>query len=313
MCGIAGLSLAADERCYPTKISAAMLRAIAHRGPDATGAAWVEPKSLEVWFQKEPVPASQFIPMLDLHGARTAILHTRYGTQGAKENNDNNHPIVLPGMVGIHNGMLRNDDALFALTGAERIGQVDSEAAFALLNHHDGTDTCTRLAMLEGSAALAWLTVDDEGLSDRVLHLARVTSSPLWVAQSNRGSFFFGSTRGTIEAAEKEMGQVFPFVQMIPEGTYMRIRRGCIIEWAIIPLPVRPEPKQSVWVGSKAKTHQPKAKNQNQKQTPKTKQQPLPDIADTFMGDDDGYWAWKHHKARRQEHAAAMQERRWTP
>jgi len=223
-----------------------MLRMIEHRGRDATGAAWVAPQSLAVYFQKDNVPASKFIPMLNLEGARTAILHTRYGTKGTATNPANNHPIVLPGMVGIHNGMLRNDDALFAMLGegTTRYGQVDSEAAFALLNADDKTPTTHRLGMIEGSAALAWLNVDDEGCSDRVLHLARVSSSPLWIGSTPKGSLLFGSTRGTIEAGARVIGARLQFVQEVSEGTYLRVHRGKVVEWTAIPgrVPAAPKP-----------------------------------------------------------------------
>ena len=231
------MSLAPDEKCYPTRVAAAMLLAIEHRGKDATGAAWVAPKSLSVYFQKENVTASKFVPSLNLEGARTVILHTRYATKGSPKVNGNNHPIVVPGMVGVHNGCLRNDDALFDMLGdqVERYAQVDSEAAFALLNAADKTPITERLSLLEGSAALAWLTVDDEGLSDRVLHLARVSSSPLWLGQTPKGSTLFGSTLGAVEAGAKAMGTTLVYRHQVKEGTYLTVHRGTVTGWHTIP------------------------------------------------------------------------------
>ena len=219
-----------------------MLRAIEHRGKDATGAAWVAPQSLSVYFQKDNVSASHFIPSLNLQVARTVILHTRYATKGSPKVSANNHPIVIPGMVGIHNGCLRNDDALFDMLGkeVERFGQVDSEAAFALLNAEDSTPVTERLALLEGSAALAWLHVDDEGLSDRVLHLARVSASPLWIGQTAKGSTLFGSTLGTIEAGAKAMHATLITRHQVKEGTYVQVRRGQIVKIDTIPMRARP-------------------------------------------------------------------------
>lgn len=241
MCGIAGMSLAPGEKCYPTKVATAMLKAIAHRGPDATGAAWVAPNSMAVYFQKDAVPVHAFLPGFNLEGARTCILHTRYATQGDKAFEQNNHPIIVPGMVGIHNGCLRNDDAIFSLLdGVERYGQVDSEAAFALLNANlPDMSVLDRLTLLEGSAALAWLHVDDEGLSDRVLHLARVSSSPLWLGQTDKGSTLFASTKAAVQAGALAMGAQLPFLHEVAEGTYLRVRRGVIIEWSAIPMPKR--------------------------------------------------------------------------
>lgn len=236
MCGIAGFSLAPDERCQPTTIARAMLREIAHRGPDATGAAWVAPKTLDVYVQKEAVPASRFAPGLNLEGARTCIMHTRWATKGSTTNALNNHPIDVHGIVGVHNGVIRNDDAVFDLLDAERFGQVDSEAAFALLNYEAEMSIGDRLSLLEGSAALAWLTVDDEGKSDRVLHLARVASSPLWIGQTDLGSTFFGSTRRTLVAAVSNVaGARLTFEHEVPEGCYVRVSRGRICEAVAMP------------------------------------------------------------------------------
>ena len=37
--------------------------------------------------------------------------------------------------VGIHNGIIDNDDEIFTLSGFPRVGEVDSEVIFNLLNH----------------------------------------------------------------------------------------------------------------------------------------------------------------------------------
>jgi len=192
---------------------------------------------MDVFMAKEPVSAYRFAPTLNLEGARTAILHTRWATKGATTNNLNNHPIDVHGIVGVHNGVLNNDDAIFDLLGSERFGEVDSEAAFALLNHANELSVTDRLTLLDGSAALAWLTVDDEGKSDRVLHLARVRHSPLWLGQTAAGSTVFGSTLRTIQAGASAMKATLVFQHVVEEGTYIQVRRGVIQEWADIPRP----------------------------------------------------------------------------
>lgn len=235
MCGIAGLSLAPEEKTYPTRVAAAMLREIESRGPDATGVAFVQPGTLDVMYQKEATKARYFAPRMNLEGSRTAILHTRWATKGSFKVEENNHPIVRPGIVGVHNGQIRNDDDLFRVLHAERYGEVDSEAIFALVQAEVPQSVAERLAVLQGSAAIAWLNVDDEGKSDRVLHLARVSGSPLWIGQTRKGSTLFGSTRPTIMAGAAAMNTRLVFEHQVEEGTYFRIRRGVILEWAGIP------------------------------------------------------------------------------
>lgn len=247
MCGIAGFSLHPAESCHPTQLARAMLREIVHRGPDATGAAWVSPKTQDVFVQKDAVSAHRFAPMLNLEGARTCILHTRWATKGTVKNNLNNHPIDAHGIVGVHNGVIRNDDAVFDVLGslAERYGEVDSEAIFALLNADVEMPITDRLTLLEGSAAIAWLTVDDEGKSDRSLHIARVAHSPLWVGQTDGGSFLFGSTQRTLVAGVAAIkGAKMSYCEEMPEGMYGRISRGRICD-------VTPLPKSNPIVGAK--------------------------------------------------------------
>lgn len=65
------------------------------------------------------------------------IGHCRLKTKGSELDNHNNHPIVRKDVVGVHNGMISNDDAIFRIYEKTfpRNGYVDSEAIFALVEH----------------------------------------------------------------------------------------------------------------------------------------------------------------------------------
>ncbi|HEY76689.1 MAG TPA: hypothetical protein G4O00_11010 [Thermoflexia bacterium] len=63
--------------------------------------------------------------------------HTRMPTKGDPLRNVNNHPLRTEHVVGIHNGVISNDDELFARLGLPRAGEVDSEIAFRLLDTVD--------------------------------------------------------------------------------------------------------------------------------------------------------------------------------
>ena len=67
--------------------------------------------------------------------AAQALIHVRDFTKGHPEIAANNHPIRHGTVVGIHNGIIENDDELLARYGIERAEPqmtVDSEAIFAL-------------------------------------------------------------------------------------------------------------------------------------------------------------------------------------
>lgn len=68
--------------------------------------------------------------------------HCRAKTKGSQLYNVNNHPIVRKKVVGVHNGHISNDDAIFSTHGLKRNGEVDSEALFALIESTaEKTDT----------------------------------------------------------------------------------------------------------------------------------------------------------------------------
>jgi glucosamine 6-phosphate synthetase-like amidotransferase/phosphosugar isomerase protein len=73
------------------------------------------------------------------------IGHCRLKTKGTETNNVNNHPIVCGDVVGVHNGMISNDDRIFEIYTKviERHGHVDSEVIFALINHFARNYKCS--------------------------------------------------------------------------------------------------------------------------------------------------------------------------
>lgn len=232
MCGIAGFCLSReDNHLNARKVSMALLQEIVKRGNHATGASWVkgnkETKKAEIVVSKAPVSAYQFEPYLAKMPAKTtrAILHTRFATQGSPQDNLNNHPIVCGRIVGAHNGVLSNDNAIFDYLNVERKGEVDSEAAFALLNRtiHSPAEV---LQSLKGRASLCWFDSKDK----RNLHLARVEGSPLAIGQTEGGSLFFASTMQLLVAGCDKAGVDLKWVEDIEPMTYMKIRNGEILE-----------------------------------------------------------------------------------
>ncbi len=121
------------------------------RGTDATGVAYVSRRKIAVL--KNPMKARDFVRTkkfneanrkyirLDGDGGTISVIgHCRMKTKGEPENNNNNHPIVTNNIVGVHNGVISNDEQLFAkFKGYNaqfgRRGRVDSEIIFRLIEH----------------------------------------------------------------------------------------------------------------------------------------------------------------------------------
>ena len=229
MCGIAGFCLNKEECVDAKKLSAALLESIVERGRDATGAAWYNGLKDEIRYTKAPVSAYVFksthVPLIP-SGVKNVILHTRFATQGSPKNEHNNHPIVVGNLVGVHNGHISNDKELLKqYPNHKRIGEVDSEAAFVMAKYDE--NPLEVFPDIVGRAALAWI----DGDAGRELNLARVTGSPLCVAQTPKGSTIFASTKPLLEKAMKKVDLKIEWIVEMKEFEYMKVRNGAIVEY----------------------------------------------------------------------------------
>ncbi len=144
MCGLTGVLLYPTSRSPETweeikKIATANLLFNEERGREAAGIAVIQSDGRYQLF-KQPVPASELVEMedyrrvLDTVGDETVCIlgHTRAPTKGSRWRNVNNHPLIAGHVIGIHNGVIYNDDLLFDQLQLPRAGEVDSEIIFRL-------------------------------------------------------------------------------------------------------------------------------------------------------------------------------------
>src|SRR2546428_5792311 len=186
LCGIAGYSLDPQSRVERTLAARALLAGIAERGADAVGYAYRSPGS-PIAVHKQRSGATALLERIHVPEDATKLLvHVRDYTKGHPGLAANNHPIRHGAVVGIHNGIIRNDDELFVQHGISRAAPkmtVDSEIIFALAQRSRG-QTARALQQLYGSMATAWL---DEGRSE--LLIARGMGRPLWLGPREDGLF----------------------------------------------------------------------------------------------------------------------------
>ncbi len=202
MCGIAGYSLSASSRVPRTLAAQALLAGIAERGADAVGYAYRAAASpAEV--HKQQSGASALLHEIEIPDDATQVLvHVRDYTKGHPTIAANNHPIRHGAVVGIHNGIIVNDEELFArhaIARDEPEMTVDSEIIFALAERARGR-TGRALEQLYGSMATAWL---DDSRSELVL--ARGMGRPLWIGEGTE-ELFFASTKLALELVEHYTG-----------------------------------------------------------------------------------------------------------
>lgn len=225
MCGIAGYSLSARSGVDRTLAAQALLAGIAERGADAVGYAYRRGHS-PVTIHKQRSGASALLEEVLVPASTTeALIHVRDYTKGHPRIEANNHPIRHGAVVGVHNGIIFNDDELMREHGFERAEPemtVDSEAIFALAEAHDGQPRA--LEQLRGSMATAWL---DERCPE-TLFLARGVGRPLWLG-TGRNETLFASTKAALEIAEKFL-RLKLRKREVNEGTLAVVAEGEVLE-----------------------------------------------------------------------------------
>lgn len=158
MCSIHGIAFQKDhivrhEELVHELITELMLKGM-QRGRTASGLCYTSGRKMTI--VKDKLDAADLVKTefykqslkkyVKFRGDRTDQLlsvlgHCRQKTKGTEQNNDNNHPIRYKNVVGVHNGIISNDDVQFEKykDSFSRNAQVDSEIIFALVNHFSTT------------------------------------------------------------------------------------------------------------------------------------------------------------------------------
>ena len=203
MCGIAGYSLSPDSSVKRTLAAQALLAGIAERGADAVGYAH-RGASAAVTVHKRRSGASELLGRAPRPSASTQVLvHVRDYTKGHPTIEANNHPIRHGSVVGIHNGIIVNDEEIFARLRLR-----------ARPSGHDGRlggdlrPRRARRGQPEGARGAA--RRDGDRLARRALRLRRSSlparvGRPLWLGTAGK-ELFFASTRARSTWSSRRSG-----------------------------------------------------------------------------------------------------------
>lgn len=150
MCGIFGIANYSERKLSKwrekdlSKLTINLLSESEIRGTDASGICILSDDSVGVF--KDMVKGSEiknFSPFKSLlekiseeSKFKSLIGHTRAQTKGSPKFNANNHPIIANKTIGVHNGIISNDEMLFTKykSKIDREGTVDSEIIFRLID-----------------------------------------------------------------------------------------------------------------------------------------------------------------------------------
>src|SRR6266568_8403886 len=228
MCGIAGYSVRPRSGVERTLAAQALLAAIAERGADAVGYAYRAPGETYATIVKQRTPASELLDRVAVpQGANQLLVHVRDYTKGHPSINANNHPVRHGPIVGIHNGIITNDDELLAPHSCARVEPrmtVDSEAIFALAAH--SRNDARALEHLRGAMATGWMDERELG----VVFVARGSGRPLWLGEA-RNAVFFASTKVALEVVERYCALKLR-KRELREGMWLALKDGQIIRRA---------------------------------------------------------------------------------
>jgi len=230
MCAIAGFSLSNNSKISPRRLSHALLVEMDVRGNQASGFAW-QSASGSGLFKKDVAGANLSLKSMP-KDVGVAVLHTRYATHGSTKNMANNHPVLSPDrqIALVHNGVIWNHNTVRSFIDA-KLPEVDTAVIPALLSQYP--NDLSKLEMLDGDASVAWLD-EDERLT---LKVARISHSPLCVAQLVDGSFVFASTESILMSALKSIGLKPIYLENVPERTLLTVRGGRLDAVEILPEP----------------------------------------------------------------------------
>jgi glucosamine 6-phosphate synthetase-like amidotransferase/phosphosugar isomerase protein len=225
MCGIAGYSLSTRSAVDRTLAAQSLLAGIAERGADAVGYAYRIPEDPYPVVTKQRTPASELLDRIAVPQPATELLvHVRDYTKGHPSISANNHPVRHGPVIGIHNGIILNDDELLEPHDCARREPrmtVDSEAIFCLAAHsHNDSRT---LENLTGSFATAWL---DERVAGTVF-VARGAGRPLWLGVGKH-EIFFASTKPALEVVER-YAHVKLRKREVKIGTFLALRDAKVV------------------------------------------------------------------------------------
>src|SRR2546421_2314338 len=222
MCGIAGYSLSSRSGVDRTLAAQALLAGIADRGADAVGYAYRGGHDTYPVVTKQRTAASRLLDRIEVpEHADELLIHVRDYTKGHPSIPANNHPVRHGPVVGIHNGIITNDDELLAphsCARAEPRMTVDSEAIFALAAHSQNDPRA--LEAIAGSMATAWLDQREPG----TVFAARGVGRPLWLRRG-RNEGFFASTPRAPEIASEYTGVRLRLTEL-PDGAFPPPRGG---------------------------------------------------------------------------------------
>lgn len=205
MCGIFG----ACGSDFGTRDLTVLARHAEQRGQDSSGIMAFRPDGYAVW--RGPRPITRLLREVNLDAAPFAMGHSRLVTNGMADN----QPVLREGICVIHNGIVVNDEELWACLRKQRQLEIDSEviAAIAAEALEDGASPEELSTLILNRC---------QGTVAAVMAIPRLGKLLLF---SNNGSLYLGKRAETTFFAS----EAFPLAQLRCHDI-QQIMEGVILE-----------------------------------------------------------------------------------
>lgn len=262
MCGIFGV-VANDRARHNRQVLLRALRTLAaesqSRGKDSSGLVLQERQAGAYQVFKGAIPLDRLLRSvavsagLDLalqayHGGGqpsfVAFGHSRLVTNGSQLNDENNQPVVKSGLIGIHNGIIVNDEALWEKHPAlSREYRIDTEVMLALVRSY--------LAAGHGIAgAMAALEQEIEGtvstallVPERAALILYTNNGSLYTLDTGRGLFLFASEYYPLKVVAQQQPDMVgpePSIQQLESGSGIILDLTRLVSQRFITAATRP-------------------------------------------------------------------------
>jgi hypothetical protein len=223
MCGILGV--VSSGAAFDTTILDSALNSLAcaaeSRGKDSSGVMLRSAVDEELRVYKGPVPLTRLwhAPevastvkaqvMRHARDRRPLVIagHSRLVTNGSQLAEDNNQPVIKDGVLGIHNGIIVNDECLWKkFPQLQRHYDVDTEVMLALVRHFLSTETATAAAISRTVAAIKGTVSACLLFADRPELALFTNCGSLYTLTDGKTLFFFASEKHPLSVVAERYG-----------------------------------------------------------------------------------------------------------
>lgn len=278
MCGIFGLSVGERSTFSPQQFKSTLhdlFRLSESRGKEAAGLAIHQADAIHIF--KSAISATELLRnkkyqsfldealstngVLDGDGGfgpLTVIGHSRLVTNGSMESHGNNQPIIKEGVVGIHNGIVVNDNSLWnQFAELERAYDVDTEIILTLVRKHFAESQSLSKALhrtfqdIKGTASVALLFEDLNTLA-----LATNNGSLYTCSNASEGIHIFASERYILQTLLRRsfLHPLFADIEILHigpgDGLFIEMRQATSASFSVSGVGPDPEADAIVFNGT---------------------------------------------------------------